>query len=186
MNQKLEQFRRRYLNPGTPPDSSGAYAPAPSSVEPEAEGKPAISNASIEERSPIGREPAPAKESEPADPLAQAISALFEPARRYRDRVSRSFEAVRALQIELSALSQSVEPLKGLHDQIIELFNSIRSQFADVSLSLETGKALQMQLSELTATLNTGTELGAQIHTLLRSLSAETTNASDESESLHE
>src|ERR1700676_5148945 len=107
------------------------------------------------------------EEPQPTD-LARNVAALFEPARRYRDRVSLSFEATGALRGELDLLAQSVEPLKGLEDRIIEILDSIRAQLADLAMSLEAAKALRLQLSALVQALDAGTELEAQIHELSR------------------
>ena len=94
------------------------------------------------------------------------VAAFFEPAHRYRNRVSLSFEAIRALRGELDLLAQSVEPLKGLKDRIVEILDSIRAQLADLAMSVEAAKALRLQLSALVQALDAGTELEAQIHEL--------------------
>jgi hypothetical protein len=185
MNPKLEQLRKRYANPSAPPDASGVYTLGPHSITADhTEGQPAISDTNADTYSPVSPRPAPAagiaehnkKEDQPAieelqpTDLAQGVAALFEPARRYRDRVALSFEAIGALRAELEVLVQSVEPLKGLQDQIIKIFDSVRAQLADLAMSLEAAKALRLQLSGLVQTLDAGTELEAQIQELSRTL----------------
>jgi hypothetical protein len=185
MNPKLEQLRKRYANPSAPPDASGAYTLGPRSITADhPEAQPAISDTNADTHSPVSQRPAPAagiaehnkKDGKPANEelpptdLARDVAALFEPARRYRDRVALSFEAIRALRTELNVLVQCVEPLKGLQDRIIEIFDSIRAQLADLAMSVEAAKALRVQLSGLVQTLDAGTELEVQIHELSRVL----------------
>ena len=112
------------------------------------------------------------EQAKSADHLAQRVAALFEPASRYRDRVSLSFEATRAFRSKLDVLAQSLEPLKGLRDQVIEILNSIRRKLADLAMSLEAAKGLGQELSELLETLDTGSELQAQIDELSKVLGA--------------
>ena len=185
MNPKLEQLRKRYANPSAQPDASGVYTLGPHSITPDhAEGQPTISDTNADTHSPVIQRPAPAagiaeqnkkdgqpaiEELQPTD-LTRDVAALFEPARRYRDRVAHSFEAIRALRAEIYMLEQSAEPLKGLQDRIIEILDSIRAQLADLATSVEAAKALRLQLSELVQTLDAGTELDAQIHELSRVL----------------
>jgi hypothetical protein len=185
MNPKLEQLRKRYVNPGPSPDASGVYTLGPRSVAAEStEEQPTIIDTNVDMHSPVSQEPAAVatlaeqnrkdgqpsiEEPQPTD-LARRVAAFFEPARRYRDRVSLSFEATRALRAELDVLAQSVEPLKGLQGRIIEILDSIRAQLADLAMSLEAAKALRLQLSALVQTLDAGTELEAQIHELSRVL----------------
>jgi hypothetical protein len=184
MNPKLEQLRKRYVNPSPSPDASDVYTLGPRSTAAEpAEEQPTIVD---DMHSPVSPGPAPVaalaeqnrkdgqpaiEEPEPTDP-ARVVATFFEPARRYRDRVSLSFEVTRALRTELDVLAQSVEPLKGLQDRIIEILDSIRAHLADLAMSLEAAKALQLQLSALVQTLDTGTELEAQIRELSRVLGA--------------
>jgi hypothetical protein len=199
MNPKLEQLRKRYVNPGPSPDASGVYTLGPRSVAAEStEEEPTIIDTNVDMHSPVSQGPAPVavlaeqnrkdgqpaiEEPQPTD-LARHVAAFFEPARRYRDRVSLSFEATRALRAELDVLAQSVEPLKGLQDRIIEILDSIRAQLADLAMSLEAAKALRLQLSALVQTLDAGTELEAQIHELSRVLGAvfQTKTAKDKKE----
>jgi hypothetical protein len=185
MNPKLEQLRKRYANASAPPDASGVYTLGPHSITADhTEGQPTISDTNADTHSPVSPRPAPAagiaehnkKDGQPAieelqpTGLARDVAALFEPARRYRDRVALSFEAIRALRTELNVLMQCVEPLKGLQDRIIEIFDSFRTQLADLAMSVEATKALRVQLSGLVQTLDGGTELEAQIHELSRVL----------------
>lgn len=199
MNPKLEQLRKRYVNLSPSPDASGVYTLGPRSIVTQpTEEQPTISDTNADMHSPVSQGPAPVaalaeqnrKESESAieEPqatdLARDVAAFFEPARRYRDGVALSFEAIRALRAELDVLVQSVEPLKGLQDRIIEILDSIRAQLADLAMSLEAAKALRLQLSELVQTLDTGTELEARIHELSRVLGAvfQTKTAKDKKE----
>jgi hypothetical protein len=202
MNPKLEQLRKRYVNPGPSPDASGVYTLGPRSMAAEStEKEPTIIDTTVDMHSlhsPVSQEPAAVatlaeqnrkdgqpsiEEPQPTD-LARHVAAFFEPARRYRDRVSLSFEATRALRAELDVVAQSVEPLKGLQDRIIEILDSIRAQLADLAMSLEAAKALRLQLSALVQTLDAGTELEAQIHELSRVLGAvfQTKTATDKKE----
>jgi hypothetical protein len=199
MNPKLEQLRKRYANPSAPPDASGLYTLGPSSIVADHnEEHPTISNTNSDTHSPISQGPAPVaalaeqnrkdgqstvEEPQPTD-LARHVTAFFEPARRYRERVTSSFEAIHALRAELYVLVQSVGPLKGLQDQIIEILDSIRAQLADLAMSVEAAKALRLQLSGLVQTLDAGTELDAQIHELSRVLGAvlQTKTAKDKKE----
>jgi chromosome segregation ATPase len=205
MNQKLDQLRKRYANPSAPPDASGVYTLGPHSITADhAEGQPTTSDTNADTHSPVIPRPAPAAgiaehnkkdqpaiEERPPTDLARDVAALFEPARRYCDRVALSFEAIRALRTELNVLMQSAEPLKGLQDRIVEILDSIRAQLADLATSVEAAKALRLHLSELVQTLDGGTELEAQIHELSRVLAgvspAKTANdkmeASERSES---
>jgi hypothetical protein len=185
MNPKLEQLRKRLANPSAPPDASGVYTLGPLSIAADhAEEQPAISDTNADMRSTVSQRPAPVagiaeqnkkdgqqaiEELQPTD-LTRDVAALFEPARRYRDRVAHSFEAIRALRAEIHLLEQSAAPLKGLQDRIIEILDSIRAQLADLAMSVEAAKALRVELSGLVQTLEAGTELDAQIHELSRVL----------------
>ena len=178
MNPKLEQLRKRYVNPSPSPD---VYSLGPRSIAAEpTEERPTISETSANMHSPVSQGAAPVvalaeqnrKDGQPAieEPqstdLVRNVAAFFEPAHRYRNRVSLSFEAIRALRGELDLLSQSVEPVKGLKDRIVEILDSVRAQLADLAMSVEAAKALRLQLSALVQALDTGTELEAQIHEL--------------------
>jgi hypothetical protein len=199
MNPKLEQLRKRYVNPSPSPDASGVYTLGPRSIVTQpTEEQPTISDTNADMHSPVSQGPAPVAalaeqnrkdgqsaivEPQPMD-LARHVMAFFEPARRYRDRVSLSVEATRALSAELDVLAQSVEPVKGMQDRIIEILDSIRAQLADLAMSLEAAKALRLQLSALVQTLDAGTVLEAQIHELSRALGAvlQTKTAKDKEE----
>jgi phytoene dehydrogenase-like protein len=191
MNPKLEQLRKRYANPSAPPDASGVYTLGARSITADHnEQHPTINDTNADTSSSVSQGPAPiaalaeqnrndrqsaVEEPQPTD-LARHVTAFFEPARRYRDRVSLSSEATRALSAELDVLAQSVEPLKGMQDRIIEILDSIRAQLADLAMSLEATRALRLQLSALVQTLDqtldAGPVLEAQIHELLRVLGA--------------
>jgi hypothetical protein len=187
MNPKLEQLRKRYANPSTPADASGVYNLGPRSITAEAdqaEDKPTTGDANSEMSSRVGEGPAPLagiaeqnrKDGQPAleelQPieLLRGVAPLFEPARRYLDRVGRSAEAIRALRAELNEVVQSVEPLKELQNQIVEILDSVRAQISDLAASVEATKALRLQLSGLVETLDAGTELDAQLGELSRVL----------------
>jgi hypothetical protein len=187
MDQKLEQLRRRYANPSPPPYASGAYILGPRSIATEyTEEQPTISDSGVDMHNSVSQGPAPvaalaeqnSKDGQPASEeprptdLARGVAELFEPARRYRNRVALSFEAIRALRAELDVLVQSVEQLKGLQDQIIEILDYVRAELADLAMSTETAKALRLQLSALVQTLDAGTELESQIQDLSRVLGA--------------
>jgi hypothetical protein len=190
MNPRLEQLRKRYLNPPMPSGGSGAYTRGPRSIDPEpseeemaaSEVQADAQNLNTQESAPMdvmveknsdnkdGQDSPPAAEAVATDNLGQGIATLFEPARRYRDRVSLSFESIRSLQTELGTLAQAFEPLKGLQGQIYEVLNTIRAQLGDLAMSLEAAKALRLQLSELVDSLETGAELQTQIHELSKAL----------------
>lgn len=104
------------------------------------------------------------------DQRAQAVATLFEPARRYREHLSKSFESIRSLHVELGVLAQSSEPLGALHDQVVDFLNAIQAQLADMATSLEAAKALRLQLSELVQALDAGSELQAQTYELSKAL----------------
>jgi hypothetical protein len=104
------------------------------------------------------------------DQRAQTVAALFEPARRYRERLSNSFDSIRTLHVELGVLAQSFEPLGVLHDQVVDFLNAIQAQLADMAKSLEAAKALRLQLSELVQALDAGSELQAQTYELSKAL----------------
>jgi hypothetical protein len=109
--------------------------------------------------------------SRPAHAAADGVAALFEPARDYRERVSRSSDAVKMAHSECGQLVQSLEPLKGLQGRSREAVESIRTGLADLTMSLEAAKGLHRQLSELVEMLDTGSELETQFHELSRALS---------------
>ena len=104
------------------------------------------------------------------DQRAQIVATLFEPARRYRERLSTSFESIRTLHVELGALAQSVQPLGALHDQVIDFLNAIQTQLTEMAKSLEAAKALRLQLSELVQALDAGSELQSQTYELSKAL----------------
>jgi hypothetical protein len=62
--------------------------------------------------------------------VVRAIAAIFEPARQYRERVSRSFEAVHAVRAELQLLAEAVDPLKGVEGSVLEIVDMLRTRSA--------------------------------------------------------
>jgi hypothetical protein len=190
MNPRLEQLRKRLL---TPVPSSGSsnniFSNSPEATGAESSEQPLSSSeaavgdqvADAEESTRVHTEP-PSEQSatrdtkatvgalKPADQLAQSVVTLFEPARRYRERVSLSIESLRGLHVELGVLAQSFEPLREIHGRVLEFLNALRVQLADTAMSLEAAKALRLQLSELVQVLDTETELQAQIYELSRAL----------------
>jgi hypothetical protein len=111
------------------------------------------------------------KRLQPPD-VARAIAALFEPARRYRERVSRSFEAVHALRAELQLLAEAVDPLKGLEGGVLEIVEMLRTQLTDLAMTIEAAKALPLQLSVLGQAPEAGSELETKIRELSNTLNA--------------
>jgi hypothetical protein len=60
MNPKLEQLRKRYVNPGPSPDASGVYTLGPRSVAAEStEEEPTIIDTNVDMHSPVSQGPAP-------------------------------------------------------------------------------------------------------------------------------
>ncbi len=189
MNPRLEQLRKRLL---TPVPSTGApntiFSSSPESPTADSSEQPLSSSdvtaaeqdADVESpaRTESAGEQSASKDSKtaasalkPADQLAQSVVMLFEPARRYRERVSLSIESLRGLHVELGVLAQSFEPLKEIHGKVLDFLNALRVQLADTAMSLEAAKALRLQLSELVQVLDTETELQSQIYELSRALS---------------
>jgi hypothetical protein len=113
-----------------------------------------------------------AEGSKPAHQVADGVGTLFEPARDYREYVSLSSEAVRALHVECGRLTQSFEPLRGLEGHTSEALNLIRNELADLAMSLEAAKGLRRQVSELAGMLDPSQELETQFQELSRALSA--------------
>ena len=101
---------------------------------------------------------------------AQIVATLFEPARRYRERLSNSCESIRTLHVELGVLAQSFEPLGILHDEVVDFLNAVQTQLAEMAKSLEAAKELRLQLSELVQALDAGSELQTQTYELSRAL----------------
>jgi hypothetical protein len=187
MNPRLEELRKRLL-PSEPAGSSDAiFARSSQAAAIDHSKQPAVSAAEAAERNSDAQGPPsaePATEKKPdnengrvavdvaksMDQRAQTVAALFEPARRYRERLSNSFDSIRTLHAELGVLAQSFEPLGVLHDQVVDFLNAIQAQLADMAKSLEAAKALRLQLSELVQALDAGSELQAQTYELSKAL----------------
>jgi len=185
MNPRLEELRKR-LMPSEATGSADAIFTRSSESAPAERSKQAISPADAAEWNWDAQGPPPA---EPAhqkldnedgqasvdkvksiDQRAQIVAILFEPARRYRERLSTSFESIRTLHVELGALARSVEPLGALHNQVIDFLNAIQTQLGEMAKSLEAAKALRLQLSELVHALDAGSELQSQTYELSKAL----------------
>jgi hypothetical protein len=188
MNPRLEQLRKRLLTPvpsgGTPNTifSHSGESSAVESTEQPSSGSDATASEQLADADEMVRaeataEPSPDKDAriatgelKPADQLAQSVAILFEPARRYRERVSLAIESLRGFHVELGVLAQSFEPLREIHSRVVEFLNALRVQLADTAMSLEAAKALRLQLAELVQALETESELQAQIYELSRAL----------------
>jgi hypothetical protein len=186
MNPKLEELRKR-LMPSEATASSDAIFTRSSQSAPAERSKQAISPADAAEWNSDAQGPPPAEPvahqkldnedgqaavdtTNSMDQHAEIVATLFEPARRYRERLSSSFESIRTLHVDLGALAQSVEPLGALHDQVIDFLNAIQTQLGEMAKSLEAAKALRMQLSELVQALDAGSELQSQTYELSEAL----------------
>jgi DNA repair exonuclease SbcCD ATPase subunit len=186
MNPRLEELRKRLMPSETTGSSDAIFTrssqPAPANRSKQA----AISGAEAAEWSSDAQgpaEPIPQQKidneydrvgldkTHSIDQQAQVVASLFEPARRYRERLSSSLDSIRALHVELGVLSQSVEPLGALHNQIVDFLNAIQGQLADMAKSLEEARSLRLQLSELVQDLDAGSELQSQIYDLSKALS---------------
>jgi hypothetical protein len=184
MNPRLEELRKR-LMPSEATGSSAIFARSSESAPAERSNQ-AISPAAAEWNSgaqgPPPAEPvahqkldneddqASVDKVKSIDQRAQIVATLFEPARRYRERLSTSFESIRTLHVELGVLAQSVEPLGALHNQVIDFLNAIQTQLGEMAKSLEAAKALRLQLSELVQALDAKSELQSQTYELSKAL----------------
>jgi hypothetical protein len=185
MNQKLEQLRRRYANQGRVAEAPETYTLGPSSIEDEHLERPISDGQEGQSNSSAGQKPAsdgdarlqskpgpsPVEASQISESV-RAIAALFEPARRYRERVSRSFEAIHALRAELQVLAESVDPLKDLEGGVMEIVEMLRTQLSDLAMTMEAAKALRLQLSVLGQAPEAGSELEAKIRELSNTLNS--------------
>ena len=179
MNPKLEELRRRYVNQGRVAEAPEPYTLGPSSIAAEHAERPmsdthdAQTNSSAHQNPPpdsgTGVQSKDGQESLGAPQstdVARAIAALFEPARRYRERVSRSFEAVHALRAELQVLAEAVDPLRRVEGGILEIVDMLRTQLSDLAMTIEAAKALRQQLSVLGQAPEAAYELEAKIREL--------------------
>jgi hypothetical protein len=187
MNPRLEELRKRLLpsEPAANPDaiftrSSQSAATDRSKQTPISAVEAAERNSdtqSLQPAEPVAEQRPDDEDGQvaedatkPMDQRAQTVAALFEPARRYRERLSNSFDSIRSLHVELGVLAQSFEPLGVLHDQVVDFLNAIQAQLAEMAKSLEAAKALRLQLSELVQALDAGSELQAQTYELSKAL----------------
>jgi hypothetical protein len=187
MNPRLEELRKR-LMPSEPTGSSDAiFTRSSQSTATDRSKQPAVNAAEAAEWNSDAQGLPPAEPTtqqsldnedgqaavditKSMDQRAQIVATLFEPARRYRERLSTSFESIRTLHVELGTLAQSFEPLGVLHDQVVDFLNAIQAQLAEMAKSLEAAKALRLQLSELVQALDAGSKLQSQTLELSKAL----------------
>ena len=184
MNPRLEELRKRLMPSEATGSSDAIFTRSSQSAPADRSKQPAMSAAEAAEWNSDAQGPPPAEPvtqqrldnedgqaavdiTKSIDQRAQMVATLFEPARRYRERLSTSFESIRTLH---GVLAQSLEPLGVLHDQAIDFLSAIRAQLADMATSLEAAKALRLQLSELVQALDAGSELQAQTYELSKAL----------------
>jgi hypothetical protein len=187
MNPRLEELRKRLMPSDATGSSDAIFTRSSQSAAVDRSKQPAVSGAAVAEWNPDTQGPQPAEPVPPQkidhehvqlaadktkamDQSAQMVATLFEPARRYRERLSTSLESIRTLHMELGVLSQSFEPLSALHDQIVDFLTAIQAQLADMAKSLEASQSLRLQLSELVQALDAGSELQSQIQGLSKAL----------------
>ena len=187
MNSRLEELRKRLMPSESTGSSDAIFTRSSQSAPADRSKRPAISAAEAAEwnsdaQGPLPAEPVPQQRldnedgqaavdtTNSMDQRAQIVATLFEPARRYRERLSTSFESIRTLHVDLGVLAQSFEPLGVLHDQVVDFLNAIQAQLTDMAKSLESAKALRLQLSELVQALDAGSELHAQTCELSKAL----------------
>jgi hypothetical protein len=187
MNPRLEELRKRLMPSDATGSSDAIFTRSSQSAAVDRSKQPAVSAAAVAEWNPDTQGPPPAEPVAPQkidhehgqmaankttamDQSAQMVATLFEPARRYRERLSTSLESIRTLHVELGVLSQSFEPLSALHDQIVDFLTAIQAQLADMAKSLEASQSLRLQLSELVQALDAGSELQSQIQGLSKAL----------------
>jgi hypothetical protein len=189
MNPRLEELRKRLMPSETTgaTESSDAIFTRSFQSPPAERSKQAISPADAAEWNSDAQGPPPAEPvahqkldnedgqgavdtTNSMDQRAEIVATLFEPARRYREHLSSSFESIRTLHVDLGALAQSVEPLGALHNQVIDFLNAIQTQLGEMAKSLEAAKALRLQLSELVQALDAGSELQSQTYELSKAL----------------
>ena len=184
MNPKLEELRKHLMPSEATGNSDAIFTRSSQSAPADRSKQSAVSGAEAAEWNSDAQGPPPAEPvtqpridnedgqaavdiTKSMDQRAQIVATLFEPARRYRDRLATSFESIRTLH---GVLAQSLEPLGVLHDQAIDFLSAIRAQLADMATSLEAAKALRLQLSELVQALDAGSELQAQTFELSKAL----------------
>ena len=185
MNQKLETLRRRYANQGRVAEAPEAYTLGPSSIGEEHPERPMNERQESHADNFVEHKPASdgdargqgkngqaSMEAQQFADSLRAIAALFEPARRYRERVSRSLEAIQALRMELQVLAETVDPLRGLESGVMEIVEMLRTQLSDLAMTMEAAKALRLQLSVLSAAPEAGAELESKIRELSNTLNA--------------
>ncbi len=190
MNSRLEELRKRLMpseTTGATESSDAIFTRSSQSAPANRSKQPATSDAKAVEWNSDAQDPPSAEPvtqqkldnedgqaaidtTDSMDQRAQIVATLFEPAHRYRERLSTSFESIRTLHLDLGVLAQSFEPLGVLHDQVVDFLNSIQAQLTDMAKSLETAKALRQQLSELVQALDAGSELHAQTCELSKAL----------------
>jgi hypothetical protein len=187
MNPRLEELRKRLLPSESVANPDAIFTSSSQAAATDRSKQTARSAAEAAQRNSDtqGLQPAePSTEQRPdnedgqmavdvaksTDQRVQTVAALFEPARRYRERLSNSFDSIRTLHVELGVLARSFEPLGMLHDQVVDFLNAIQAQLADMAKSLEAAKALRLQLSELVLALDAGSELQAQTYELSKAL----------------
>ena len=187
MKPKLEELRKRLMPSDATGSSDDIFTRSSQSAPADRSKQPAIKAAEAAEWNSDAEGPRPAEPvtqqrldnedgqaavdiTKSVDQRAQIVATLFEPARRYRERLSSSFESIRTLHVDLGALAQSVEPLGALHNQVIDFLNAIQTQLGEMAKSLEAAKALRLQLSELVQALDAGSELQSQTYELSKAL----------------
>ena len=187
MNPRLEELRKRLMPSEATGGSDAIFTRNSQSAPADRSKQPPVGDAEAAEWKSDAQVPPPAEpvayqkldnedgqasadKAKSMDQRAQIVATLFEPARRYRERLSTSFESIRTLHLDLGVLAQSFEPLGVLHDQVVDFLNSIQAQLTDMAKSLETAKALRQQLSELVQALDAGSELQSQTYELSKAL----------------
>jgi hypothetical protein len=190
MNPRLEELRKRLMPSEATPTTGGSdaiFTRGSQSAPAERSKQPAVSAPEAAEwnsdapgqspAEPVAQQRLDKEDGQAAvditksmDQRAQIVATLFEPARRYRERLSTSFESIRTLHVDLGVLAQTFEPLGVLHDQVIDFLNAIQAQLAEMAKSLEAAKALRLQLSELVQALDAGSELQSQTYELSKAL----------------
>jgi hypothetical protein len=187
MNPRLEELRKRLMPSEATGGSDAIFTRNSQSAPADRSKQPPVGAAEAAEWKSDAQVPPPAEpvahekldnedgqasadKAKSMDQRAQIVATLFEPARRYRERLSTSFESIRTLHVELGALAQSVQPLGALHDQVIDFLNAIQTQLTEMAKSLEAAKALRLQLSELVQALDAGSELQSQTYELSKAL----------------
>ena len=184
MNHKLEQLRKRYVSQGPAAESTQTYTLEPSSIAEEGAGKPLSDGQYARLAHSISQKPpfdaaanvqsnnvqSPVEGQQHLTDVVRAIAALFEPALRYRECVSRTVQAVQALHAELQMLSEAVDPLKKLNGGVMGILEMLRKQTSDLAMSMEAAKALRLQLLALGQAPDSVSELEDEIRELCHTL----------------